>query len=133
MAESPQTPESSRGRYAAYRERVRTRPAKETDSTSHGANGASQPILGPGHGHGDGKSIKRSRSFWSLVGAFLGLLRGHRATMTAALGTLAVSTLLALVPLYCTKLIFNNVLDTKPLPREVSAFPIPTEPHRLLG
>ncbi len=62
------------------------------------------------------KSNKRSRSFWPLFRAFLKQLRGHGRTMALALLTLSISTLLGLLPLYGTKLVVDNVLDTKPLP-----------------
>ena len=109
-------PDSSRGRFAAYRERVRLRVSKAADSLA-----AEHPAAPSPHGDGVGKSTRRSRPFLALFRAFWGLLRGHHATLFAALGTLAVSTLLGLVPLYGTKLVFDNVLDTKPLPPAMCA------------
>ncbi len=123
-------PESSRGRYDAYRERVRTRPAKATDRTS--SNGSHHGAASPSGRDGE-KSTKRSRSFVSLLKSFIILLRGHRATLAAALCTLAVSTTLTLVPLYLTKVVFDNVLDTKPLPHELAKLHFPTDPHRLMA
>src|SRR5215207_11186711 len=125
-APPPNPSESSRGRYRTYRERVRARAAKEEDKHP----GA--PPQGDFGGHG-GKSTKRSRSFLTLLRAFWGLLRGHHLTMTAALTTLAASTLLGLVPLYCTKLVFDNVLGTQPLPREAAWLPLSADPRRLLA
>ena len=131
MPESPNASDSSRGRYHAYRERVRGRAARETEAS---ANGARHGAAAAGHDHAGGdKSIKRSRSFFGLLKAFFGLLRGHRPTLAAALITLAVSTILGLVPLYCPKLIVDNVLDTKPLPQELSWLKLPTDPRRLLA
>jgi ATP-binding cassette subfamily B protein/subfamily B ATP-binding cassette protein MsbA len=128
MADAPNSSESSRGRYQTYRERIRTRPGKDADK--HGRDGPAHADHG---GHAPGKSTKRSRSFIALLGSFLGLLRGHRGTLAAALATLAVSTLLSLVPLYCTKLVFDNVLSSHPLPRETAWLSLPTDPRRLLA
>jgi ATP-binding cassette subfamily B protein/subfamily B ATP-binding cassette protein MsbA len=44
------------------------------------------------------------------------MLRGYRALLMMVLLTLAVSTLLGLVPLYGTKIVFDNVLSDHPLP-----------------
>jgi ATP-binding cassette subfamily B protein len=127
MPDAPNLPpESSRGRYTAYRERVRTRGDKTTEADSTAA------AAGDGAHHG-GKSTKRSRTVVALVKAFWGLLRGHRGTVAAALCTLAVSTILGLAPLYAPKLVVDSVLDTKPLPAELWWLPLPTDPHRLLA
>ena len=120
---------SSRKQYEQYKERIRERAGKE-----EGADGAI------GHGHGaapaedrHGKPVKRSRNFRKLFGEFWKLLRGHRLTLLAALGTLSISTLLGLVPLYGTKLVFDNVLDTKPLPKEIAFLRLPAERRELLA
>jgi ATP-binding cassette subfamily B protein/subfamily B ATP-binding cassette protein MsbA len=122
--------ESSRGRYEAYRERVRTRPAKATDKPASRAT----PAAGDTFDHlgGAHKSTKRSRTFLALLRDFWRLLRGHHLTLGLALGTLATSTLLGLVPMYCAKLVFDNVLDTKPLDPHLARLPIPHEPYKLL-
>ncbi len=54
-----------------------------------------------------------------LVAAFWGMLRGHRQALFFALLVLGVSTLLGLVPLYGTKIVFDSVLSDKPLPRGI--------------
>ena len=125
MPEPTDAPESSRGRYVAYRERARKRREHDKPDPAKDA-----PLFPGDHW---GKSTKRSRSFFALLRAFGGLLRGHRFTMGLALLTLSISTLLALVPLYCPKLIFDNVLDDKPLPPLLQRLNVPTDPHRLLG
>src|SRR5437763_1299770 len=82
------------------------------------------------------KSSKRGRAFWPLFKAFLNLLRGHRATLAAALGTLTISTLLGLIPPYGSKLVFDYVLNagtsaSKPLPPHLTQY-LPSEPRKLL-
>ena len=124
MPEQPNAADSSRGRYIDYRGRIaEARERLKTDTV------ASAPLFPGDH---SGKSTKRSRSFPALLKEFLKLLRGHRLTLCAALVTLAVSTVLSLIPLYLTKLVFDNVLDTKPLPREVQWLRVPSDPQRLM-
>jgi ATP-binding cassette subfamily B protein/subfamily B ATP-binding cassette protein MsbA len=128
------SPESSRGRFFEYRRRVRKRPAKATDDAKrNGAPHDGSPREGAITGHGEGKSTKRSRSFIALLKAFWGLLRGHRATLAAALCTLAVSTALGLVPLYMPKVVFDNVLDNKPLPPGLVRLHVPSDQRKLLA
>ncbi len=80
------------------------------------------------------KRPKRSRSFARLFAEFWRLLRGHRKMLMAALGMLSLSTICGLVPLYGTKLVFDNVLGGKPLPAALSHWAhLPSEPGRLLG
>ena len=62
------------------------------------------------------KQRRRVRSTTELVGRFFSLTRGQRATIAFALGTLTVSTLLALVPPAATKFIIDYVLSAKPVP-----------------
>src|SRR5687768_16427346 len=98
MPDRPGFPQSSRGRYRDYRRRVRAERPK---------NDGPPELLGHADGQRSrhGKSTRRSRSFFALLAAFWGLLRGHRATLGAAMCTLSVSTLLGLLPLYGTKLV----------------------------
>jgi ATP-binding cassette subfamily B protein/subfamily B ATP-binding cassette protein MsbA len=127
MSDSPVLPltPSSRGRYRTYRQEIRKRPDKEKPS-SHGGGD-------DGHGGRKGKSTHRNRSFGALVRAFWGLLSGHRRTLAATFITLSLSTLLGLIPLYGTKLVFDNVLDTRPISPDLRWLPLPTEPRALLG
>ncbi len=61
----------------------------------------------------------RQRSFFTLLKEFLKLLRGYRFTLTLVLLTVGISTLLGLVPIYGTRIIFDNVLRDQPLPVQV--------------
>ncbi len=62
------------------------------------------------------KRRRRVRSTTELVVRFFALTRGLRGRITFALGTLTVSTLIALVPPAATKFIVDYVLTDKPLP-----------------
>src|SRR4051812_28919704 len=122
-AAAPATPQTSRGRYTKYRQSVRERVStKDKDAKKTHVDWMGQT-----------KSTKRTRPFFSLFREFFGTLRGHRGTMAAAICTVSISTLLGLIPLYGTKLVFDNVLDTKPLPPAVSRLHLPTEPRHLLA
>jgi ATP-binding cassette subfamily B protein/subfamily B ATP-binding cassette protein MsbA len=114
----PKPSRSSLRRYLAYRQKLLER-ARRGD-------------LKHEYGSMDGriKSNKRSRSFFPLLREFLKLLRGHRATVAAALATLTVSTLLGLMPLYGSKLVVDNVLGSHPLPARLAH--LPAEPRQLL-
>jgi ATP-binding cassette subfamily B protein len=128
MGDEPNTADSSRGRFRAYLDRVRVRAKAKADSVSAEHAAAASP-----HGDGVGKSTRRSRPFISLYQEFWRLLRGHHATLIAALGTLATATLLGLVPFYGSKLVFDNVLGTQPLPPIMARLGLPTDPRRLLA
>ncbi len=66
--------------------------------------------------------------------AFWSMLFGHRGKLAGALVTLSIATLLGLVPLYGTKIVFDNVLGGAPLPTGVPAWlGVPAEPRALLG
>lgn len=95
---------SSRTRFTDYKSRVRARrkePAKRDKR---------------------GKRIERTRSFTELLAAFLGLLREHRVILAAALITLSLSTLIALVPLYAPKIVVDNVLGGQPVPEPLASW-----------
>src|SRR5688572_33421955 len=99
------TDSASRRRFRDYRRRVRERLAK---AKAEGA-GTEAPAAHGAHGpHGEGKSKRRTRPFFALLRAFLGLLQGHRGTLWLAVGTLTFSTLVGLIPLYGTKLVFRS-------------------------
>lgn len=120
LFQMPKPSRSSLRRYLAYRQKLIER-AKRGD-------------LKHEYGSMDGrvKSNKRSRSFFPLFREFLKLLRGHRFTITAALATLSVSTLLGLLPLYGSKLVVDNVLGSQPLPPRLAPLHLPTDHRRLL-
>ncbi len=100
-----------------YRERARRGDLKHEYSTLTG------PV----------KSNRRSRSFFPLLASFLSLLHGHRLTLGLALLTLSISTLLGLLPLYGSKLVVDNVLDSKPLPAAMARLHLPANPRSLLA
>jgi ATP-binding cassette, subfamily B, bacterial len=107
---------SSRQRYVDYRGKLKER-RKKHDTTS-----ADATIGGHDHGHGSGDGKKhrpRSRSFPKLLVQFWGLLKGYRGTLAASLIALSISTLLGLVPLYGTKIVFDSVLREQPLPAQL--------------
>ena len=121
---APATPQTSRGRYTKYRQSVRDRVnSKDKDAKKTHVDWMGQT-----------KSTKRTRPFFALFREFFQTLRGHRGTMAAALCTVSVSTLLGLVPLYGTKLVFDNVLRDQPLPPAGRRWlHLPTEPRQLLA
>jgi len=114
-------PKSSLQRFREYRRKLRERAHSGELRNTYGTH------------DGRVKSIKRSRAFWPLFRAFLGLMRGHGSTLVMALGTLTISTLLGLLPLYGTKLVVDNVLDSKPLPAQAAWLHLPHEPRKLLA
>ena len=128
---------SSRERFRQYRREVRERTF---DPSSNGSPPASRPSkdgarpAAPRHPHGHRTKYRRSRSFFKLLAEFWGLIRRHRATIYVALATLSVSTLLGLVPLYGTKIVFDNILGDHPLPQRLTRFvALPADRGQLLG
>jgi ATP-binding cassette subfamily B protein/subfamily B ATP-binding cassette protein MsbA len=69
-----------------------------------------------GGGHVDRPPKKRVRGFWRLFAAFLRESRGHNRMLLLALTGASIATLLGLIPLYGTKVVFDNVLGDRPLP-----------------
>jgi ATP-binding cassette subfamily B protein/subfamily B ATP-binding cassette protein MsbA len=122
----PLPPRSSRLRYKQYRERIKLErkkrspldDAKETSASDHKS---------------DRKKKKRSRSFFKLVAEFWGMLQGHRQYLFMALAVLGVSTLLGLLPLYGTKIVFDGVLTDKPIKSSLPAWVhMPSDRRQLL-
>ncbi|MBX3364694.1 MAG: ABC transporter ATP-binding protein [Phycisphaeraceae bacterium] len=68
------------------------------------------------------KACKRQRSFFELVGALVGLLRGRRAVLGAALVTLTLSTLLGLAMPASTKVALDYILLDTPGPEGLPAW-----------
>src|SRR5579862_9781263 len=117
---------SSRERFRQYRREVRER---DSDPSSNGS-----PHGGPTHPHADRAKHRRSRSFFQLLQEFWGLIRPHRAAIYAALASLSVSTLLGLLPLYGTKIVFDNILGDHPLPQRLTRIvALPADRGQLLG
>lgn len=76
---------------------------------------------------------ERSRSAFALFVAFVGMLRGHRGILAAALGTLTLSTLIALLPIYAPKIVVDSVLGDDPVPAFLSpVLPSADQPKLLL-
>ena len=117
----PHSRRSSLRRFLDYQKRLRERARRGELLHEYGTM------------DGKVKSNKRTRSFMPLFWSFVGLLRGHRATLAMALATLSVATVFGLVPLYGTKLVVDNVLDTRPLPPQLRAMHLPTDPRLLLA
>ncbi len=69
-----------------------------------------------GGGNVDRPRGKRQRGFWQLFAAFLRETRGHNRMLALALVGASIATLLGLIPLYGTKIIFDHVLGDVPLP-----------------
>ncbi|NQT15822.1 MAG: ABC transporter ATP-binding protein, partial [Planctomycetes bacterium] len=88
-------------------------------------------IQGRGRPPYGGHLQRRERSSLALVGSFLKLLRGHRASVILSLATLTAATLLALIPPAATKLVVDYVLGTKSLPATVPGW-VPRDPWPLL-
>ena len=122
---------SSRERFRQYRREVRERNSIRPATARHPQAGT---CAAPRHPHGDRTKHRRSRSFFQLLGEFWGLIRPHRATIYVALATLSVSTLLGLVPLYGTKIVFDNILGDHPLPQRLTRIvALPADRGQLLG
>ncbi|HZL38217.1 MAG TPA: ABC transporter ATP-binding protein, partial [Tepidisphaeraceae bacterium] len=103
---------SSSRRYREYRRVLKERRREGAKTPDDKAT-----TVVSGHGVAERKKPhKRSRPFTRLLASFWGLLRGHRRMLVLALCFLAVSTVLGLVPLYGTKIVFDSVLRDKPLP-----------------
>jgi ATP-binding cassette, subfamily B, bacterial len=124
----PPQPRSSGRRYNDYRRRLRQRRRERTDV------GDSIVPASP-HGSDSSRNRKpRARSFFKLLVQFWGLLVGYRSLLVFVLLTASVSTLLGLVPLYGTKIIFDSVLRDQPLPARVPHWiHLPTGPRELLA
>src|SRR5580704_17560035 len=107
--------ESSRQRFAEYRERLRK---KET----------LQPDLAASM-----RRRLRVRTTWTLVRSFFRLLGDQRPAVYFSLATLTVSTILGLVPPAATKFVVDNVLGKKPLPQSIPSWMhVPHNPWPLL-
>jgi ATP-binding cassette, subfamily B, bacterial len=125
----PSTPRASRRRYQDYREKLRQRRLQR--DTASGDAG----IRAPSHGPADSKNRKpRSRSFLRLLTEFIKMLHGFRPMLILILIGSTISTLLSLIPLYGTKIVFDSVLRDHPLPPELPRWiHLPHNPHSLLA
>lgn len=118
---------SSRARYAEYRRRLRERRNKPAEI---------DPAVPTTADHGEKSHKPRSRPFAKLFREFTSLLRGHHGTLALLLTTLTLSTLIGLVPLYGTKIVFDSVLSETPLAPHLPwwlPITLPSDRHRLLA
>jgi len=115
---------SSRRRYLAYRVKAKKRQKdKQTAGISH--TGVLEESK---------RKRPRSRPFIKLLGQFWKLLEGSRNQLYLLLATLGVSTVIGLIPLYGTKIVFDNVLSDKPLPEKLTHWiALPTDRRHLLA
>ncbi|HEX8323538.1 MAG TPA: ABC transporter ATP-binding protein [Tepidisphaeraceae bacterium] len=123
---TPGSRQSSRARYGAYRRKLRGR--KRGAEIDPGVPATADP--------GDKPHKPRSRPFAELLRRFWSLLRGHRVTLVLLLTTLTISTLLGLVPLYGTKVVFDSVLSENPIAPQLPWWlpvQLPSDRHRLLA
>jgi ATP-binding cassette subfamily B protein len=117
---------SSRRRYRDYLSKLKLRRR-----TKNAAESSHAPL---DHVAADPKQRRRSRSFTKLFTEFWGLLEAHRRTLVMALLALAVSTLLGLIPLYGTKIVFDGVLREQPVPTRLPHWiHLPTNRRQLLS
>jgi ATP-binding cassette subfamily B protein/subfamily B ATP-binding cassette protein MsbA len=98
---------SSRRRYVKYREQLKQRRKSPEERAANASDSFHRS--GPPRKH-----KKRTRSFRRLLADFWELLAGYRQTLILVLLALSLSTLLGLVPLYGTKIVFDGVLRDKP-------------------
>ncbi len=126
---------SSRRRYQEYRRRLRDRKKERADEISpsslsgHGSDSAP-------HAHGDEKkkSRKRTRSFLQLLREFWRLAGIHQRVLMLTLAALSFTSLLSLLPLYGTKIIFDNVLNDQPVnPKLLHWVHLPQDRRALLA
>jgi ATP-binding cassette subfamily B protein len=115
---------ASRQRYIEYRKR-----AKQARNKNAPADEKPKPTY---QGE-DRKKKPRSRPFLKLLGEFWGLLGAFRVLLIATLIVLGLSTILGLVPLYGTKLVFDNVLTSAPTRSQLPSWiHLPTDRRMLL-
>jgi ATP-binding cassette, subfamily B, bacterial len=118
----PSRPQSSKVRFTKYKRDLKERRASGT--LAHG----------PSYGEQPKPQRKRQRSFLQLLRAFWRLLKGFHGRLAFALFTLTISTGLALVPPYATKIVVDNILGSKPLPSTLAEWiPPATDKHTLLA
>src|SRR4051794_36805130 len=110
----PPSLRSSRQRYLRYRQQLQERRRRQEAGAAAADHTATADA---GHGADNRKNRKpRSRPFFKLLVEFWQLLDGYRQMLLLVLAALGISTLLGLVPLYGTKIVFDSVLRDQPLP-----------------
>ncbi len=115
---------SSRRRFEDYRQVVRERNRLRNATTDEKPDDLALA---------ETRSTQRGRPFPVLFRSFLTLIRPHWGVIALCLATVTVSTLLALVPITGTKIVFDCVLSDGPLPGFIpSALSLPKNPKALL-
>ncbi len=123
---------SSRRRYLDYRKKLKER-IKRGETATGGFHSGDSPHSGGGHGHGDKKHKPRSRSFLKLLSEFWRLIKGHRGRLIWVFAAITLSTMLGLIPLYGTKVVFDGVLRDQPLTTGLPAWVhLPLDRRQLL-
>ncbi len=113
-----QAKESSRQRYAEYRQRL---------SVEH-----RDPKSAPAETR-DPMHKRLSRSAWTLIREFWGLMDRQKPAMITALACVTVATLLGLVPPAATKFIIDYVVGNQALPADwLRRFPLLSDKYWLL-
>ncbi|HEX3988170.1 MAG TPA: hypothetical protein VHZ30_01985, partial [Verrucomicrobiae bacterium] len=119
---------ASRLRYQDYRAKLQQR--RQRGELGIGDAAIHKPLQNPAEIR---KQKPRSRSFLRLLAEFWKMLASFRGLLIAVLAAVSVSTLIGLVPLYGTRIIFDSVLRDPPLPPQVPHFiSLPHRPHLLL-
>ena len=121
---------TSKSRYRLYKEELKAR-FKRGDSRSASEIAQHHSLAGTMPGD-DSRRLKRDRSFFELFKAFLGMLAGHRLMIVLTLLAGTISTLIALLPLYGTKVVIDNVLANKPVSGALAHLPLPEDRKTLL-
>jgi len=118
----------SRLRYLDYRAKLRQR--RKRGELGIGDAAIHAPLQNPAEIK---KRKPRSRSFFRLLTEFWSMVIGFRGLLILILGAVTISTVIGLVPLYGTRIIFDSVLREPPLPPQVPHFiRLPRSPHQLL-
>ncbi len=110
---------SSKGRFREYKRAHRERHRLARSGGTPGAPGAGSAASAGGAILSEQEQRsrrRRQRSFFALFAAFWGMLRGHRGRLAAALGTLTVATLLALISPASTKVVIDYIVTDNPGP-----------------
>ena len=115
--------QSSRSRFAEYREKVRERHASGERPAPHRRSGGTPTKLG-----------ERDRKVWELLKAFWALIGRQRTRILTALVFLTVAIGLRLIPPLGTKLAIDSALTSppKPIPQPLQSLPLPDSAIGLL-
>lgn len=109
---------SSKQRFTSFKNRLKE-PVTSDDT----------PTLESGR-----KSMERSRPFRVLLRHFLQIANRNRRGLCWSLGYLTIGVVLALIPPAATKIVFDNILGSEPLPSAVlESFPWLSDKITLLG